>query len=267
MGKVEHQLSSDGHYTTPAGVHPPLFPGCCFYPWFIRLVYRYRVAVRNGSGHSDEYFSSRSLEIIRRLEHCGVRFVISGLDHIRSLDGPAVFVSNHMSTFETVGLPGIIHPIRPITFVVKKPLVRGFLFGPIMRSRDPVVVTRKNPRADLATVFREGKRRLDQGISIVLFPQGTRSRTFKREAFNSLGVKLARNSGVPIVPVALKTDCWSNGVLIRPMGRIHVKRSIRIAFAPSFHVNESQWDPQERIVTFIMEKLSEWGVRISSETG
>lgn len=264
MGKIEQSLSSADHYTTPGGFPPPLLPGCCFFPWFIRLVLRYRVAVREGSGRSDEYFSSRSLEIIRRLERCGVRFDISGLDQIRSLKGPAVFVANHMSTFETVGLPGIIHPIRPHTFVVKQSLVTGFLFGPIMRSRDPIVVTRKNPRADLVTVFREGKRRLDQGISIILFPQGTRSSSFQKEDFNSLGVKLARYSGVPIVPVALKTDCWSNGIPIRAIGRIRVKRAIRIAFSQPFFVNESQSDPQKKIVTFIVDKLSEWGVRIPS---
>lgn len=255
-------LTSGDQYVTTPGIRPPMLPGFCFYPWFLRLILGYRSAVLRGKGDGDDYFSARSLEVIRRLEHCGCRFEISGLNHLRCLQGPAVFVSNHMSTLETVALPGIIHPLRPSTFVVKNSLVKGFIFGPIMRSRDPVVVTRKSPRADLVAVLREGRRRLNQGISVVLFPQGTRRRAFHMDRFNSLGVKLARNSKVPVVPLALKTDCWSNGLLIRPLGRIQPERTIRIAFAPPIGPLDASTDAHEKTLAFIIDKLTQWGVRI-----
>ena len=84
-----------------------------------------------------------------------------------------------------------------------------------MRSRNPIVVGRTDPRKDLEAVMNGGVELLKNGISIVIFPQSTRSVEFKPEEFNSLGVKLAKKAGVDVVPIALKTDFWGNGKLIK----------------------------------------------------
>ena len=73
-----------------------------------------------------------------------------------------------------------------------------------MRSRNPIVVGRTDPRKDFETVMNGGAERLKNGISIIIFPQSTRSLDFKPEEFNSLGVKLAKKAGVQVVPVAIK---------------------------------------------------------------
>jgi len=249
-------------YATPNRT-PPLFPGLIFYPWFMGLIYRYRRDVLRGIADGD-YFPYRSLEVIQRLERCGGRFRITGLHYLFEKSDPVVFVSNHMSTLETVTLPGIIHLFRPITFVVKESLIYGPVFGPIMRSRKPVVVSRRNPRNDLVTVFREGKKRLDNGISIILFPQGTRSPSFHPEDFNTLGVKLARHAGTRLIPLALKTDFWSNGLLVRPLGRLHPKRTIHMAFGspmdPAMHPDELH----EQTIRHIHSHLKAWGMSPSS---
>ena len=95
-----------------------------------------------------------------------------------SLSGPAVFVANHMSTAETQLLPGLIQPIRDVTFVVKDALVKGPVFGPIMRAIDGIGVAQKDARQDFETVMREGCDRLSKGMSVVIFPEGTRNRLF-----------------------------------------------------------------------------------------
>ena len=71
---------------------------------------------------------------------------------------------------------------------------------------------------------------LNKGISIVIFPQSTRSVEFNPEDFNSLGVKLARKANVDIVPIALKTDWWGNGKLIKELGPIDRHKHIHIKF-------------------------------------
>src|SRR4030043_2323348 len=137
------------------------------------------------------------------------------MQNISKSEGPVLFIGNHMSTLETMVLPCIIAPHREVTFVVKESLVKHPLFGDVMRSRNPIVVGRTDPRKDLEAVMNGGMDLLSKGISIVIFPQSTRSVEFIPEEFNSLGVKLAKKAGVKVVPIAIKTDFWGNGKLIK----------------------------------------------------
>jgi len=57
------------------------------------------------------------------LERTGGRFHITGMENINKSAGPVLFISNHMSTLETMILPCIIAPHREVTFVVKDSLV------------------------------------------------------------------------------------------------------------------------------------------------
>jgi 1-acyl-sn-glycerol-3-phosphate acyltransferase len=167
-----------------------------------------------------------------------------------------------MGTLETVVLPGLIRPMKPITFVVKRKLLGGVIWGPIMRSRDPIAVSRKDPRADLEAVLREGPARLAAGISVIVFPQGTRTEVWKREGFNSLGIKLASRAGVPVMPVALKTDYWGSGGLFRGFGPVHRERTVRIEFGEPMSVSGRGKAEHERCLDFIESRLKDWGATI-----
>jgi len=156
-------------------------------------------------------------------------------------------------------LPGIIAPLRKVTFVVKDSLVRHPLFGDVMRSRDPIVVGRTDPRKDLEAVMNGGMELLSKGISIVIFPQSTRSVEFKPEEFNSLGVKLAKRAGVKVVPMALKTDYWGNGKLIRELGPLDSTKHIYMKFGEPFSVTGSGKEENQKIIDFIQASLKEWG--------
>ena len=251
-------LAQQDRYDTPAGRRVSFLPATlAFYIDTIRVVFRSSHAAKRGRYGEAEWVDS-SIDIINALEHAGCRLHIEGMEHIRALEGPAVFVSNHMSTLETFVLPALINPVRRCTFVIKPSLMDYPVFGPVMRSRDPIVVTRDNPRQDLQTVLEEGARRLAAGTSIVLFPQTTRSSTFDPAKFNSLGVKLAKNAGVPIVPVALKTDAWSNGKRLKDFGPVYPDLPIHIRFAPSLPVDGSGRAQHEAAVAFIAENLAAW---------
>src|SRR5450759_253371 len=165
-------------------------------------------------------WTDSSFEILRFIEKTGGIFHITGMENITKSPGPVLFISNHMSTLETMILPSIIGPHKELTFVVKESLVKHPLFGAVMRSRNPIVVGRTDPRNDLEAVMNGGVDLLEKGISIVIFPQSTRSVEFKPEEFNTLGVKLAKKAGVDVVPIALKTDFWGNGKLIKELGPI-----------------------------------------------
>jgi 1-acyl-sn-glycerol-3-phosphate acyltransferase len=155
-------------------------------------------------------------------------------------------------------LPSIIGPLRELTFVVKDSLVRHPLFGDVMKSRDPIVVGRTDPRKDLEAVMNGGFEKLNNGISIVIFPQSTRSVEFRPEEFNSLGVKLAKKAGVEVVPIALKTDFWGNGKLIKELGPLDRHKHIHIKFGEPMKISGNGKEENQRIIDFIKASLEEW---------
>ncbi len=232
------------------------------YSQFFGVMFRYRALAVNGT-YNDEAWSDSSLEVLRRLELCGAKFNISGMDYLRKHEGPVVFAANHMSTFETVVLPGLINPIKPCTFVVKEKLMTGFIWGPVMRSRDPIAVTRKDPRADLDAVLDGGAERINKGRSIIIFPQGTRTDKFSRNGFNSLGAKLAARAGVALIPIALKTDYWGNSPVFRGFGPVHRDREVMIEFGAPIEVGSKSKTAHEACLDFIEGRLKSWGAAMA----
>jgi 1-acyl-sn-glycerol-3-phosphate acyltransferase len=224
---------------------------------YINIVLVTRKQARSGI-YDDKAWADSSYYIFRLIERTGGIFRLSGMEHITESQEPVLFICNHMSTLETMILPGLISPLRRVTFVVKESLVRHPLFGDVMRSRDPIVVGRTDPRKDLEAVMSGGMELLSKGISIIIFPQSTRSLEFKSEDFNSLGVKLAKKAGVKVVPVALKTDFWQNGKIIKELGPIDRHKPIHIKFGEPFPVTGSGKEENQRIIDFIKASLLEW---------
>ena len=229
-----------------------------FYIRFLQIVFRSRSDAVKGI-YNDKLWAQSSFDIFRALEGCGGRFHIEGMENLRKSDEPVVIVSNHMSTLETLIFPGIIAPVRPITFIVKDSLVRARVFGPIMRSRDPIVVGRKNPREDYIAVLKQGPEILSKGRSIIVFPQSTRYVKFIPEKFNSMGVKLAKRAGVKVIPVAIKTDFWENAKIgIRDFGRLNRSKSIHMRFGEPMFIHGSGREAHTQIVEFIQTHLKKW---------
>jgi 1-acyl-sn-glycerol-3-phosphate acyltransferase len=234
-----------------------LSPKFTFYPQFFCIVWVNGRRAKRGV-YGDAEWAESSLDVMRALENVGVRIEITGMDNMRKFDGPAVFIGNHMSTLETMVLPCIIQPVKKTTFIVKKSLLTMPVFGPVMRSRDPIAVGRSNPREDLRTVLQEGTRRLQNGRSVIVFPQSTRSVEFRPEEFNSLGIKLAARGGVPVLPIALKTDAWGNGRYVKEFGPIDNRKVVRFSFGEPMKVAGRGAEEHEKVIAFIRGKLEEW---------
>ncbi len=225
---------------------------------FIAIILKYRKSAQNGT-YGDADWVRSSYQVLQAIEDCGGRFHVKGLDHLRkSPREPVVFIGNHMSTLETVILPLLIVPIRSLTFVVKDALVKNKLFGPVMRSRNPVVVGRSSPREDLQTVLKQGKEVLANKRSIVIFPQSTRQDGFDPEKFNSLGVKLASRAKVKVIPMALKTDYWGNGRFMKDAGPLSPEKGIYIEFGEPMPITGNGKQEHKKIVEFIQSRLAVW---------
>ena len=208
--------------------------------------------------YDKETWAASSNYIFRLIEECGGRFNITGLDNLHNCKEPVVFIGNHMSTLETMVLPGIIAPVMEVTFIVKESLVKHKYFGPIMKARKPIIVGRTNSRDDFKKVMTEGLELLARGISIVVFPQSTRKDEFIPSEFNSLGIKLAKKANVNVIPIAIKTDFWGHGKYLKDLGPIHRNKPIYMDFGKPMEVSGSGKVEHEKIIEFISSSLTKW---------
>lgn len=258
---MESLTYQNGSYRT-AVVRPSLLarlaPAIPLYASIVGIVLSGSRLAKRGR-YGDEDWNKNSIDTLTALERVGGTFEIDGIDNFRKLDGPCVFIGNHMSTLETFVLPTLIVPFKKVTFVVKQSLVDYPVFKHIMRARDPITVGRTNPREDLKAVMEGGEERLRNGVSLVIFPQTTRSEVFDPSQFNTIGVKLAKRAGVPVVPVALKTDAWGNGRLLKDFGRIDPSRTVHFSFGAPMTIAGRGDDEHRMIIEFITGKLRDWG--------
>ncbi|MFO7706926.1 MAG: lysophospholipid acyltransferase family protein [Desulfobacterales bacterium] len=232
-------------------------PELVFYAKIAAVVWSASRLARKGRYDGAEWIRS-SMTVLRALESVGGSFDLENLNVVKKLTSPCVFIGNHMSILETFILPCLIQPHRDVTFVVKQSLMSYPRFGHVLRSRNPVVVKRENPREDLKIVLEEGQQRLEAGVSVIIFPQTTRSADFDPQKFNSLGVKLARRCRVPIVPVALKTNAWGLGRRLKDIGRIRPDKRVHIRFGEPLTVRGSGKEEHHHVMDFIASHLNAW---------
>lgn len=211
--------------------------------------------------YDDRVWGRTSFGALRRIEEAGSRVEIDGYENLLAADGPAVVVGNHMSMLETFVLPTILLAARPLAFVVKESLVRYPLFGRILRTVGCVQVGRKNPREDFEAVMRGGEEMLKAGRLVVIFPQATRSPRVVPEDFNTIGVKLARRVGVPLVPLALKTDFQGLGRRIKDFGAVDRRKPVCFRFAPRLLPEDNPRAIHESCVQFIDTTVKGWSAQ------
>ena len=250
----------DGTYrTTPRklSVWARAFPSLAFYGRFTSVIFEGAAQAKQNRYPTSQWYRS-SLDILLALEQIGVSFDISGLTHLKQLQSPCVIVANHMSILETVVLPRLILPHLDVTFVVKESLLNYPVFRHVVRSRDPIAVGRSNPREDLKAVLVGGVEKLRRGTSIVVFPQTTRTQGLDPAEFNSIGVKLAYKGKVPVVPLAIKSDAWGEGGLLKDFGKIDRTKTARFAFGPPLAIQGRRGPEQQQIIDFITGHLQAW---------
>jgi 1-acyl-sn-glycerol-3-phosphate acyltransferase len=130
----------------------------------------------------------------------GVKIVV---EHRGTLDPsqPYVFMANHASSLDIwtafVAVP------RRLRMIAKKQLARIPLFGWVMWAGRFIFIDRKNGKAARASIEEAGQR-IHKGDSVLIFPEGTRTRDGTLGPFKKGGFHLAASAGVPIVPVALR---------------------------------------------------------------
>lgn len=150
---------------------------------------------------------------------CGIRYRVSGVEHLG--DEAKVLMSKHQSTWETMGLQRII---PPQVWVLKKELMRIPIFGWGMSLVHAIAVDRDAGRKAMSQLVRQGVDRLERGMWVVIFPEGTRTAPGEKSRYRMGGGYLAARSGRPVIPVAHNAGLyWPRGSFVKYPGVIDVE--------------------------------------------
>lgn len=148
----------------------------------------------------------------------GIDHRVLGAENIPAT--PCVVLCKHQSAWETFALQ-IVFPLT--AFVYKRELHWLPFFGWGIKLMPFVAIDRADGKAALRQVAERGKRRLAEGYSVVIFPEGTRVPPGARKRFKVGGAWLARAAGAPAVPVALDSgECWPRNAFLKRPGTVTV---------------------------------------------
>ncbi|TCK93352.1 1-acyl-sn-glycerol-3-phosphate acyltransferase [Natranaerovirga hydrolytica] len=128
----------------------------------------------------------------------GTKITVTGLHNIP--DGPALFVGNHRSLFDIPALYRFFP--NPTGFVSKNEMSKLPIMSWWMSSIGCIFLNRDDVRAAMKTMLL-GIDLLKQGQSLVIFPEGTRSKTEDMLPFKQGSLKFAQKANVPIVPFGI----------------------------------------------------------------
>src|SRR5262245_39313512 len=158
----------------------------------------------------------------------GIRPVYRGLEHA-SGTAPRIFLSNHISNVDIWA----VVPALPATtrFVSKRTIFWIPILGQAMTVADFIAIDRKD-RASAIRSLKAAAVKIRNGASVILFPEGTRSRDGKLAAFKRGSFHLALDAGVPIVPIAIS----GTFNVLRPRSIVVRPSPVHVTFAPPVDV-------------------------------
>ncbi len=139
----------------------------------------------------------------------GIRLVVKGEENLWA-QRPAVFMFNHQSSVDLFIAAKLIR--KNMVGIAKKELQYLPIIGQLMQAAGVVFIDRKN-RAKALEALKPVVDKIKEGNSVVIFPEGTRSNSYRLGQFKKGGFHIAMQAGVPIVPVVVRNahDAMPNG--------------------------------------------------------
>jgi 1-acyl-sn-glycerol-3-phosphate acyltransferase len=170
----------------------------------------------------------------------GIKVFLEGLENITN--PPYIFMCNHQSALDIFALLSAL----PLSFkwIAKRELFFIPFFGWTMKRAGYISLDRKNPREALKAID-EAARKIKEGMNIIIFPEGTRSKDGSLLPFKKGGFSLALRARVPIVPVGI----WGTSRL-QPKGSFIPKEKgiIYIRIGEPMHIEEESRSAKTKIM-------------------
>ncbi len=154
---------------------------------------------------------------------CGITCKADGLENIPSR--PCIVMSKHQSTWETYYLFSVLP--RSV-YVAKKSLLWIPVFGWALAALRFIMIDRRSGTSAVNQMVQQSRDRLAAGISVIIFPEGTRVPLGAKPNYRIGGAAVAEKTGADILPVALNAgEFWPR------MGYIKWPGEITVSFGPT----------------------------------
>ena len=158
---------------------------------------------------------------------CDIRVSVRGRERLPN--GPCVLLVKHQSTWETLWVQTLA---RPQSTLIKRELLRIPFWGWAFALTRPIAIDRRQPGSALRQLVDQGRDRLRRGMTVTLFPEGTRLPPGQVGRFQLGGAALAVASNAPVVVVAHNAGCcWPARRFLKRPGVIAVEISDPISAA------------------------------------
>lgn len=149
---------------------------------------------------------------------CGLDYHVHGLENVPA--SPVIVLCKHQSTFETLALQLLF---VPQAWVLKRELLWIPIYGWGLAALRPIAIRRASAVRSFRHIVREGSKRLAHGVSVVIYPEGTRVAPDQRGRYLPGGAMLAEKSGYPIVPVAHNAGrFWPRRAFVKRPGTVEL---------------------------------------------
>ncbi|MFA5371949.1 MAG: lysophospholipid acyltransferase family protein [Sideroxydans sp.] len=149
---------------------------------------------------------------------CNIRMEVRGIENIPHT--PCIVLSKHQSAWETLALQQVL-PLH--VWVVKRELLWIPFFGWLLALSSPIALNRSKGKESMRQLLEQGKVKLEQGFSIVLFPEGTRIPYGEKGRYKIGGAMLAKHAGVPVLPIAHNAGkFWGRNAFVKQPGVVRM---------------------------------------------
>jgi 1-acyl-sn-glycerol-3-phosphate acyltransferase len=166
---------------------------------------------------------------------CKVKLIVEGEENIPTQ--PCVIVSNHQGQWETFSMQYLFHPLCTL---LKRELLYIPLWGWAMSLLRPIAINRSKPKQAILQTLDEGSKRLQEGLFVLLFPEGTRVEAGKVGNYARSSFELAKRNNVKVLPICHNSgDCWPAHKFIKQPG------TIRLFIGETIEVEDSKKSAEE----------------------
>jgi 1-acyl-sn-glycerol-3-phosphate acyltransferase len=168
---------------------------------------------------------------------------------------PQVLVSNHISGYDIFAIAGVMP--GPFAFVAKKELERIPVFGRAWKAAGHISIDRSDRQKAIQSLQRAAEKMRRDRTAVIIYPEGTRSRSGALQPFKKGAFVLAQQAGVPIVPVVVR----DSDLIQRPGSHRIDPRPIHLHFCPAIRTD----GPGEQGVDALIERARAEMLRVLAE--
>lgn len=152
----------------------------------------------------------------------GLKYEVRGYEHYQAAraNGPVIIACKHQSAFETI-VPSLL--FDQFVIVLKKQLMYIPVFGLYLRKLSSISLDRAKGASAIKKMLRDGKKALEQGQDIFIFPEGTRGMAGEPGIYQP-GIIALYGLNVPVIPVALNSgQFWGRRSPLKKPGTIVIE--------------------------------------------